>query len=86
MIKIVGENYIWVFHGRASVLRGYVSLNVDNGSLVWSDKVLNHPSLPIMDVYGDIVGTDGRKLVMYEVDGTLVKPIVNEKNLSPVYR
>lgn len=75
-----------VFHDEASVLRGYVSLNADNGSLVWSDKVLHRPSLPIMDVYGDIVGTDGRKLVMYEVDGTLVKPIVDEKNISPVYR
>lgn len=81
----LGNEEIVVCQGDGRINRGYVSLNVDNGSLVWSDKVLNHPSLPIMDVYGDIVGTDGRKLVMYEVDGTLVKPIVNEKNLSPVY-
>lgn len=39
-----------------------------------------------MDVYGDIVGMDGCKLVMYEVDGMLVKLIVNEKNLLFVYR
>uniref|UniRef100_K1QTC3 Uncharacterized protein n=1 Tax=Magallana gigas TaxID=29159 RepID=K1QTC3_MAGGI len=81
----LGNQELVVCQGDGRINRGYVSLNVDNGSLVWSDKVLNHPSLPIMDVYGDIVGTDGRKLVMYEVDGTLVKPIVNEKNLSPVY-
>lgn len=86
MIKIVGENYIWVFYGRVFVFRGYVSLNVDNGFLVWLDKVFNYFFLLIMDVYGDIVGMDGCKLVMYEVDGMLVKLIVNEKNLLFVYR
>ena len=66
--------------------RGYVGLEVENGSLAWTDTVLQRPSLPIMDVFGDIVGTDGRKLVMYEADGTLVKPVIQEKDLSPVFR
>jgi hypothetical protein len=60
-------------------------LNVENGSLAWSDRVLHHPTLPIMDIYGDIVGTDGSKLVKYDVDGTLEKPVIND-NVSPVYR
>ncbi|XP_048746644.2 uncharacterized protein LOC125659134 [Ostrea edulis] len=80
----VGNEELIVCQGDGQTNRGYVSLNVENGSLAWSDRVLHHPTLPIMDIYGDIVGTDGSKLVKYEVDGTLEKPVIND-NVSPVY-
>ncbi|XP_061171902.1 uncharacterized protein LOC133181404 [Saccostrea echinata] len=81
----VGNEELIVCQSDGQSHRGYISLTVQNGSLAWSDKVLYRPTLPIMDIYGDIVGTDGNKLVKYEVDGTLEKPVINEENLSPVY-
>jgi hypothetical protein len=45
------------------------------------------PSLPVMDIEGDIIGTDGHYMVKYEADGTQVKPaIAVEAVLYPLYR
>ncbi|XP_062603981.1 uncharacterized protein LOC134265786 [Saccostrea cucullata] len=85
LLGCVGNEELIVCQGDGQTHRGYISLSVQNGSLVWYDKVLYRPTLPIMDIYGDIVGTDGNKLVKYEADGTLEKPVINEENLSPVY-
>lgn len=40
-----------------------------------------------MDIYGDVIGTDGHNLVMFEPDGKIVKPQINLRDkLYPTYR
>jgi hypothetical protein len=66
---------------------GYVSIGSKTGKQVWYDGVLHNPSLPVMDIEGDIIGTDGHYMVKYEADGTQVKPaIAVEAVLYPLYR
>ncbi|XP_061170311.1 uncharacterized protein LOC133179616 [Saccostrea echinata] len=54
---------------------GYLSLDVATGNLMWRDGILRFPVLPVMDVYGDVIGSDGHSLVLYMDDGTL-KPVI----------
>lgn len=40
-----------------------------------------------MDIYGDVIGTDGHNLVMFESDGKIVKPQIDlADKLYPTYR
>ena len=49
--------------------------------------MLKQPVLPIMDVYGDVVGSDGYKLAKYDVDGTVDDPVISlGDDLFPIYR
>lgn len=50
-------------------------------------EFINSPTLPIMDIYGDVIGTDGHNLVMFDRNGKIVKPQINlGENLYPTYR
>lgn len=65
---------------------GYVSIDVLTGKLQWKDAVLRFPTLPIMDIYGDIIGSDGNNLVKYETNGQLDKPIIHLGSyIHPIY-
>lgn len=67
--------------------RGYTTLNPDTGMTSWYGDVLKKPTLPIMDIYGDVIGTDGHNLVMFESDGKIVKPQIDlGDKLYPTYR
>ncbi|KAH3830668.1 hypothetical protein DPMN_103914 [Dreissena polymorpha] len=62
--------------------QAYVSLHSTNGSLHWKDKILHYPSLPLLDNFGDVTGSDGSKLVHYDQDGTQY-PVINLQDLRP---
>ncbi|XP_062567571.1 uncharacterized protein LOC134229798 [Saccostrea cucullata] len=65
---------------------GYVTLIPDNGTVAWYGDVLRRPTLPIMDIYGDVIGTDGHNLVMFDADGKIEKPLINlGESLFPTY-
>lgn len=64
--------------------KGYVSLNGWNGTIQWRDKVLHSPTLPLMDNYGDVTGSDGIKLVHYDQNGKLY-PIIPCKGMKPIF-
>lgn len=74
--------YFTLFH----IYRGYVTLIPENGTVAWYGDILRKPTLPIMSIYGDVIGTDGHNLVMYDADGKL-QPVINlGDNLFPTYR
>ena len=62
---------------------GYVSLDAQTGTIHWRDKVLNFPTLPVLDNYGDVTGSDGTRLVHYDADGKLY-PIIPCEGLNPL--
>lgn len=62
--------------------KGYTSLDRRTGTIQWRDKVLQFPTLPILDNYGDVTGSDGAKLVHYDADGKLY-PIIPCEGLKP---
>ncbi|XP_061189656.1 uncharacterized protein LOC133197570 [Saccostrea echinata] len=65
---------------------GYVTLIPDNGTVAWYGDILRRPTLPIMDIYGDVIGTDGHNLVMFDSDGKIEKPLINlGESLFPTY-
>ncbi|XP_060072987.1 uncharacterized protein LOC132552810 [Ylistrum balloti] len=64
---------------------GYISLDVGTGSLAWASSLLRFPVLPVMDIFGDIIGTDGHYLVMIEDSGKMLQPIKIEDVLFPMY-
>ncbi|XP_052770889.1 uncharacterized protein LOC128210576 [Mya arenaria] len=64
--------------------KGYVSLFVQNGTVHWRDRVLHFPTLPLLDNYGDVTGSDGRNLVHYDADGKTY-PIINCCGLVPTF-
>lgn len=65
---------------------GYTTLNPDTGMASWYGDVLKKPTLPLMDISGDVIGTDGHNLVMFEPDGKIVKPQINlQDKLYPTY-
>ncbi|XP_069140754.1 uncharacterized protein [Argopecten irradians] len=64
---------------------GYISLDVGTGSLVWASSLLRFPVLPIMDIFGDVIGTDGHYLVMIEDSGKMLAPIKIADVLFPMY-
>ena len=79
-----GFNIICQSNGPFSEDKGYVSLDGGNGTVRWWDKVLRFPSLPVMDNYGDVTGSDGDKLVHYDSDGKLF-PIIPCKGMKPMF-
>ena len=64
--------------------KGYVSLYGDNGTIRWKDKVLKLPTLPLLDNYGDVTGSDGNNLVHYDLFGKLY-PIIKCYGLRPMF-
>ena len=64
--------------------KGYVCLNGWNGTISWRDKVLRFPTLPLMDNYGDVTGTDGTSLVHYDQNGKLY-PVISMKGTKPLF-
>lgn len=56
--------------------RGYVSINATNGALVWYDTLLTNPRVPVMNIQGDIIATDGNFLEIRLKNGSLIgKPL-----------
>ena len=70
-------------NGPFSEDKGYVSLFGSNGTIQWRDKVLRFPTLPMVDNYGDVTGSDGVRLVHYDADGKLY-PIIPVKGMKPI--
>lgn len=65
---------------------GYISIDVASGNLMWRDAILTFPVLPIMDIYGDVIGSDGHSLLMYMDDGSL-KPVIHMSDwVYPIFR
>jgi len=64
--------------------KGYVTLNLENGTLYWRDKLLHFPTLPLLDNYGDVTGSDGHRLVHYDADGKTY-PIIKCYGLDPMF-
>ena len=64
---------------------GYVSLAGVNGTIRWRDKILRFPSLPIMDNFGDVTGSDGTNLVHYDIDGNLYPVIPCKEGMKPIF-
>lgn len=64
-----------------------MGIGSDNGNQMWYDTVLHDPSLPVMDIEGGFIGTDGHYMVKYEADGTQIKPSKPvDPSLFPLYR
>ncbi|XP_005098123.1 uncharacterized protein LOC101852094 [Aplysia californica] len=55
--------------------RGYVSLDPSTGEQLWNYTAMSNPYLPLMDVYGDVIGIDKNNLVYVSNDGTPKHPI-----------
>nr|KAG5686400.1 hypothetical protein BaRGS_023700 [Batillaria attramentaria] len=70
-VGLSGTGSIWdgVCQGRGlsgvglSGTGGYVDVDEKSGKVVWRYDNLTDPSLPILDIYGDVIGTDGRHLI-----------------------
>ena len=61
-----------------------MSLYHDNGTVRWRDGVLYFPTLPILDNYGDVTGSDGVSLVHFDADGKKY-PIIPCQNMKPIF-
>lgn len=77
-------NVVCPSNGPFSEDKGYVSLFVENGTIRWRDRVLHFPTLPLLDNYGDVTGSDGVNLVHYDRDGKLY-PIIKCYGLKPMF-
>ncbi|XP_070212833.1 uncharacterized protein [Littorina saxatilis] len=65
---------------------GYVSVDQQKGELVWRYDNMTSPSLPILDIYGDAIGTDGKHIVKVDANGAVEKPIIKiYADLGPMY-
>ncbi|KAK3726663.1 hypothetical protein RRG08_016972 [Elysia crispata] len=64
--------------------RGYVSLDPENGQILWNYTTKTAPYLPVMDVYGDVIGMDKDQLYYVGSDGKHQHP-VNIKVLQPAF-
>ncbi|XP_046559461.1 uncharacterized protein LOC124268518 isoform X2 [Haliotis rubra] len=65
---------------------GYVGIDADTGRVLWKDSSLINPSLPIMDISGDIIGSDGRYLTKVDGNGNVEKPVIPlDPLMTPVY-
>ena len=48
--------------------------------------MFHFPALPIMDIKGDVIGSDGKRLACVMLNGDVLKPIINfTYDLNPVY-
>lgn len=63
---------------------GYVCLFNVNGTIRWRDDDLHFPTLPLLDNYGDVTGSDGFNLVYYDADGKQY-PTIPCKGLFPPF-
>ena len=77
-------NIVCPSNGPFSEDKGYMSLFVENGTIRWRDRVLHYPTLPLLDNYGDVTGSDGENLVHYDRDGKLY-PIIKCYGLKPMF-
>ncbi|XP_052773738.1 uncharacterized protein LOC128212359 [Mya arenaria] len=77
-------NIVCLSNGPFKEDKGYVSLFVQNGTVHWRDRLLHFPTLPLLDNYGDVTGSDGRKLVHYDADGKTY-PIIKCYGLVPMF-
>jgi hypothetical protein len=77
-------NIVCPSNGPFSEDKGYVSLYSENGTIRWRDHVLHFPTLPLLDNYGDVTGSDGVKLVHYDQNGKLY-PIIKCYGLKPMF-
>ena len=66
--------------------RGYISLYGDTGKLAWRDGILRFPQLPILDIFGDLIGSDGHYLIKIDDDGTVSQPIQLSDWVFPIFR
>ncbi|XP_052103433.1 uncharacterized protein LOC127736908 [Mytilus californianus] len=57
-------------------IQGYVAIDKSTGKQIWYGDALWNPTLPVMDIQGGIIGTDGHNLVKYEANGTQDKPSI----------
>ncbi|RUS71836.1 hypothetical protein EGW08_020399 [Elysia chlorotica] len=64
--------------------RGYVSLDPENGNVLWNYTTKTAPYLPVMDIYGDVIGMDTESLYYVASDGKPKQPI-NIKILQPAF-
>lgn len=77
-------NIVCQSNGVFSDEKGYISIYGENGTLRWRDKILNFPTLPLLDNYGDVTGSDGVSLVHYDLFGKLY-PIIKCYGLRPMF-
>lgn len=77
-------NIVCLSNGPFSEDKGYVSLYGENGTVRWRDKVLQFPTLPLLDNYGDVTGSDGNNLVHYDLFGKLY-PVIKCYGLRPMF-
>ena len=54
------------------IYRGYVSVNGTTGQVNWYDSLMHFPRLPIMNLAGVIIATDGRFMEMRLTNGSIV--------------
>lgn len=71
-------------NGPFSEDKGYRSIFLSNGSTRWRESELNFPTLPLLDNYGDITGSDGVNLVHLDADGTTY-PVIPCDDLRPMF-
>ncbi|GFR83106.1 hypothetical protein ElyMa_000642400 [Elysia marginata] len=64
--------------------RGYVSLDPENGNILWNYTTRTAPYLPVMDVFGDVIGMDKDNLYYVGADGKPKHPI-SIKILQPAF-
>ena len=76
-------NIICQSNGKLPDDTGYVSLNALTGGIQWRDKLLKFPTLPLLDNYGDVTGSDGTRLVHYDADGKTY-PVIPCEGLKPL--
>ncbi|XP_045190958.1 uncharacterized protein LOC123547769 [Mercenaria mercenaria] len=77
-------NIICPSNGPFSEDKGYMSLFNENGTIKWRDRKLHFPTLPLLDNYGDVTGSDGIKLVHYDADGKSY-PSIPCEGLAPLF-
>ncbi|XP_076461587.1 uncharacterized protein LOC143294057 [Babylonia areolata] len=64
---------------------GFVAVDQLKGNIAWRYDHLTSPSMPILDVEGGVIGTDGRHLVKIDADGK-VEPVINfYGDLNPMF-
>ena len=67
--------------------RGLMGVSVKDGTITWRDPILRFPSLPLLDVSGDAIGSDGNNLVHYDADGKLVDSVIKlDPTMKPLFR
>lgn len=65
--------------------RGYTAFDPSNGDQLWAyNSSMTSPYLPLMDIYGDVIGSDPRRMVYVSNDGKPKNPIPT-KVIDPAY-